>query len=47
METLSALPYTELKRLNDDEQYNEDFRMTLPDYIAQCRKKDNVEDKTL
>lgn len=47
MNTLSALSYTELSRLHDDEQYSEDFRMTTPDYLAMCRKKDIVEDKTL
>ena len=37
--------YMELKRLHDDEQYSEDFRMTTPDYVSMCRKKDIIEDK--
>ena len=45
--TLGSLSYMELKRLHDDEQYSEDFRMTTPDYVAMCRKKDITEDKTL
>ena len=47
METLSALPMTELQKLNEDDQYNEDFRMTTPSYMAMCRKKDITEDKAL
>ena len=47
MEALSACPFIELQKLNDDPQYNEDFRMTTPHYLAMCRKKDIVEDKTL
>lgn len=44
--TLGSLSYMELKRLHDDEQYSEDFRMTTPDYVSMCRKKDIIEDKT-
>ena len=47
METLSALPFIELQKLAEDAQYNEDFRMTTPSYLAMCRKKDIVEDKAL
>ena len=47
METLSALPFIELQKLAEDPQYNEDFRMTMPSYLAMCRKKDIVEDKAL
>ena len=45
METLSALPISELQKLNEDDQYNEDFRMTTPSYMSMCRKKDITEDK--
>ena len=47
METLSALPITELEKLKEDDQYNEDFRMTTPSYMSMCRKKDITEDKAL
>ena len=47
MDTFQALPYTELKRLADDEQYADDFRMTTPGYMSMCKKKDAVEDKCL
>ena len=47
METLTALPYSELKRLAEDEEYADDFRMTTPGYTAMCRKKDILEDKAL
>ena len=44
---MGALSYCELKKLHDDAQYNEDFRLTTPDYVAMCRKKDIIEDKAL
>ena len=41
------MPYIEIKRLCEDAQYAEDFRLTTENYMSMCQKKDICEDKTL
>lgn len=45
--SLSSISLTELKRLAEDEEYQEDTRTTSANYVRVCKVKDNLEDQTL
>lgn len=43
----SSISLTELKRLRDDDEYEEDTRVTSNPYVRFTKYKDNIEDTAL
>lgn len=44
---MTSLSLTELKKLKEDSEYQEDTTMTSNLYVRFCKQKDGVEDQTL
>jgi len=42
-----SLSLTELKKLKEDPEYQEDATMTSQHYVKFCKQKDSIEDQTL
>ena len=45
--SLQSISLTELQKLADDEEYQEDTRTTSTNYVRVCKAKDNIEDQAL
>ena len=47
IKSLGSISLTELKRLQNDEEFEEDTRQTSQPYVRMCKYKDGIEDATL